>query len=636
MSGFEIVGVVLGVLPLIQETAKGLHGVFSDAQTWWQFEREFETFIATLETEHIKFSQNLEILLAELDISDEDRDKLQNDSTCTLWYSAHVQAQLQQRIQKQYYSWFMRQMHDMNTALNSLHEILRQGKVCFFSDSSNSRPWTNMAPQKVYDLDRKSLESELFRLRTSFSHSKDYLITKVTQINDAIYGFLERASKVPSSTASGRRKGATSKPSLGAKSAANSFYECLQTQLKCCCQSSHACGVTVSKDNGGRDKLQMMILFREADTRTQIKIESVFEAAAIPESAPSKLDEVALMKQNVSMKNRAEDIRKKSSKSIFVLAASSLSRPSDRLNLPDPKDPLKKPSRRSRFRKSVSSFIGSKEEETATQDQQVTVAKPQRAVRFAAPDPAAEKSFTVKTNARVPLIHDLCTSISGEPLQSSLGYFHETADNRLLVGLDPADQNIIQQHEIETIEHFLKTTPRRDIRIKVGYDLALAIVNLGGSPWVPRSWNKTDLFLVRNPTDPSPQPFLSHTSLKKTLVGEMQTSAAKKARSILFSLGVLLLELVFREKLESQPFRERLMGTDGKPNEETDFATALLWQQRVEEEFGDELADAIKRCLVCMFDLAPAPDLNSSAFVQAVWQQVLLPVDKFLSAWRRA
>lgn len=205
----------------------------------------------------------------------------------------------------------------------------------------------------------------------------------------------------------------------------------------------------------------------------------------------------------------------------------------------------------------------------------------------------------------------------------------------LHLNLDPTDQASIQQYKFETIEDFLKATPRRDIRIKVGYDLALAIVILGGSPWVPLTWNKKDLFLVTDPSNPVPQPYLNHDSLRQILAVAQEGSAAKKARSTLFSLGVLLLELVFREELESQPFRAKLMGSDGAPNEETDFVTALLWQQRVEEEFGDELADAIKRCLICMFDLAPSPDLNSSAFIQAIWQQVLLPVDKFLSAWNR-
>lgn len=130
---------------------------------------------------------------------------------------------------------------------------------------------------------------------------------------------------------------------------------------------------------------------------------------------------------------------------------------------------------------------------------------------------------------------------------------------------------------------------------------------------------------MRDPSNPTQHPYLSHDPLRQILAVGQEGSAAKKAHSTLFPLGVLLLELVFREKLESQPFRAKLMGSDGAPNKETDFVTTVLWQPRVEEEFEDELADAIKRCLICMFDLAPWLDLNSSAFIQAIWQQVLLP-----------
>ncbi|KAM5349249.1 hypothetical protein ACJ41O_005756 [Fusarium nematophilum] len=129
MSGFEIAGLVLGVFPLVQETAKGLRNVFADVQTWWRFETEFEAFVSAMETEHIKYSQNLEILLGELEIPEDDRNSLQNDPTCTLWYDLRIRAQLRQRIQDRYYDWFMRQLRDMNAALNSLHGILTYGKV---------------------------------------------------------------------------------------------------------------------------------------------------------------------------------------------------------------------------------------------------------------------------------------------------------------------------------------------------------------------------------------------------------------------------------------------------------------------------------------------------------------------------
>lgn len=132
MSGFEIAGIVLGAFPLLQDAAKRLRVVFGDVKTWWRFETEFEVFISSIETEHIKYSLSLEILLSDLDVSDEDREQLQNDSTCGLWHHSPIQAYLRQRIQDRYYGWFMGQLNDINTALQDLHQILTSGKVSWF------------------------------------------------------------------------------------------------------------------------------------------------------------------------------------------------------------------------------------------------------------------------------------------------------------------------------------------------------------------------------------------------------------------------------------------------------------------------------------------------------------------------
>lgn len=60
-----------------------------------------------------------------------------------------------------------------------------------------------------------------------------------------------------------------------------------------------------------------------------------------------------------------------------------------------------------------------------------------------------------------------------------------------------------------------------------------------------------------------------------------------------------------------------------------------MWQRKVEEELDYEFSDAIKRCLVCMFEQATTPDMGNSNFVQAAWQQVVKPIDSFLAAGNR-
>ncbi|KAG6358600.1 hypothetical protein INS49_012118 [Diaporthe citri] len=238
-------------------------------------------------------------------------------------------------------------------------------------------------------------------------------------------------------------------------------------------------------------------------------------------------------------------------------------------------------------------------------------------------------------------IDDLCQAIkppvrpSDDTNTSKLGYLESRARNRILLELDPENQIPLQDYEINSLESFLKATPRRDARLKVGRDLALAILSLGASSWTPATWTAKDLFLVRDPEVPVPQPYFRHASLRDSLESNDPRSTSTQTRASLFAIGVLLLELVFRDQLENQSFRAALMGADMMPTAATDLATALMWQQKVEEELGYDLADAIKRCLVCMFEQATTLDLGNSSFVQAVWQQVVRPIDSFLTAWNR-
>jgi hypothetical protein len=129
MSGFEIACEILGVFPILYDGGKDLKGVYRNFRTWWRFDREFEDFISGIDREHIAFSQNLDILLSSLDLSDDDRERLQNGVDSRLWHQPHIQQELRRRLQDRYYPWFVRQLTDIDEALKELHGLLPIGKV---------------------------------------------------------------------------------------------------------------------------------------------------------------------------------------------------------------------------------------------------------------------------------------------------------------------------------------------------------------------------------------------------------------------------------------------------------------------------------------------------------------------------
>lgn len=136
MSGIEIAGLVLGAYPVLLSTAKDLREVFKDVKTWWRFEREFVNFLSEVETEHIKYSLSLQVLLEDLDISEEEKENLQGNYIAPGWHDVQTRAELRRRIQDRYYDWFMRQLAAMNKALEDLQRLLPVVKVrlslCFY------------------------------------------------------------------------------------------------------------------------------------------------------------------------------------------------------------------------------------------------------------------------------------------------------------------------------------------------------------------------------------------------------------------------------------------------------------------------------------------------------------------------
>lgn len=336
MSGIEVVGIVLGAYPVLLSTAKDLRDVFKDAKTWWRFEREFENFLSAVETEHIKYSLNLEILLEDLDIPEERKESLQIDATGLGWHDVQTQTELRRRIQDRYYSWFMRQLFAMNRALGDLQRLLPivEGKVftCFCTRSLRVRKSCSNLFQDHY-MNLSVLEKEMLRLRTCFTHQKDGLLDEVRGCNNEIFAFLERASHLSGARTAHpplhpRKQTA---PLLSLQSDASDLYEIFQKHLRCNCISGHCCGITVSRTDGSRDQAtvgHLKMLFWDGLSRLQVEVVSIPapENKTIAPAGPAtdKLEDVSSLHQHLSAKNRLKAVHKRAPKALFALVASSI------------------------------------------------------------------------------------------------------------------------------------------------------------------------------------------------------------------------------------------------------------------------------------------------------------------------
>jgi hypothetical protein len=197
--------------------------------------------------------------------------------------------------------------------------------------------------------------------------------------------------------------------------------------------------------------------------------------------------------------------------------------------------------------------------------------------------PTTATTQEIRTQEKV--IEDMCSAIQQQ--EPYMGFL-EIEDAKLLFHQD-LDAGT-PPPKVETLDEFMEATPRRDARLKLGLSITWNILKLGPS-WIPESWHKSSLVLLRT-SELLPNPYISHQSIHKILKSP-STPEASRARASLLTLGILLLELLFHDTLENQPFRANYLNGHGKPNNMTDFCTAMEWQKKVEAEFGDRLADAI-------------------------------------------
>ncbi|KAK7422979.1 hypothetical protein QQX98_001269 [Neonectria punicea] len=622
MSGFEVAGIVLGAFPILTESCKDLRSVFRSVKSWWRFENDFDNFVAAIQREQIAFSQNLEILIDPLDLPDVDKETLQNDSGSDLWHQPRVQMQLRRRVQGRYHEWFMEQLADINSAVNKLHKLLPIGKV--------------------YLIDSTSLEGEMFRLKTSFSSQKDELLKIIKDRNEDLFQFLSRASHVAQATKAKPSVSATSiTPFLTFQSQARQIYECVQRHWTCTCTGVHPCGVTISPDLEKKETLEMRLLFREEAKLTNLKVRLDVARPKVPQpqACPTKDEDLAVLRKQMALK---EQMKKKVDKSprgfLYSLGAAAMSsiearaRPESKSwDLERPPARLKKRLFPSRDKKQV---VASDSVSLATSGTSSTsvVTEPTRRVRFAEDDSTASSEQMPEP---ATLMQDLCSLIKAPVDDPEVRFWDSGLESRVLLLSDSTESTQPQEDQLKSLEDFVQATSRRDKRLEQAVLVLHTLLCLGPLPWVPLTWKKSQVFLHAPDWDTNePKPYLSHASLKLAILDKPASlTPAEKAKTCMFAIGVLLLELLFRESLERQPYRAGFLGPTGQPNEFTDLCTAMQWQKRVEEECGYGLADAIRRCILCSFDAAP--DLSNPLFVQAVWQGVGEPVEEFLSAWKR-
>lgn len=144
MSGFEIVGVVLGALPLAISAIKGIQQLADAAERAIKFEANYKTDLADLEQEKLVFETLIEILVRPLALDETiDTDELVrqivSDTGAGTWCKENVEKALQARLGK-FHGAFLITINDMKEQCIQLLDCLGYGNLRVVSTSPRILP----------------------------------------------------------------------------------------------------------------------------------------------------------------------------------------------------------------------------------------------------------------------------------------------------------------------------------------------------------------------------------------------------------------------------------------------------------------------------------------------------------------
>lgn len=229
-------------------------------------------------------------------------------------------------------------------------------------------------------------------------------------------------------------------------------------------------------------------------------------------------------------------------------------------------------------------------------------------------------------NAYSTPIDSFCHVLSHKAsTDTCLGYVEDDR-KRFYLQVAPVEQ-LSQSFEAKTFYSLMDPNTPLSLRLKVAVTTAFLVGTLGATPWLTPEWASSELFLVPDLSSTAPQPYVVRT-LPQAFREKGKCPISSPRRKILLVLGVALLELLFGETLESQPFRSQLPSDDPWL---VDLCAALQWQQQAELKYGQQYANAIGWCLSRSIDVTH--NMGDSASIEGFWTEVISPLEEFIRIW---
>lgn len=247
--------------------------------------------------------------------------------------------------------------------------------------------------------------------------------------------------------------------------------------------------------------------------------------------------------------------------------------------------------------------------------------------------PAPEKSEI----DRADIIQNFCFTIQkAKCAHSCLGVLIDEMNKKHYVWL-PSGQSLLSHSATTvTLETLLsRQRPSRKERLALGVKLASSVVQLHGTGWLSEGWCNRDIVFLCDSAD-STKALIEAPLVRRRLGSALTSNSVERSGSqvvrcnrTLLSLGIVLLELWFWEKLEDI---HRSCYGDGVPTSTTDTGAYVIADELITHLYNDALenyGDAVRRCIRGLDHRET--DLEKDDYKREVCEKIIGPLEENLA-----
>ncbi|KAF3042184.1 hypothetical protein E8E12_008863 [Didymella heteroderae] len=191
MSGVEIAGLVLGVLPLLIQGIESYNEGLDPIKSFMRWDKELPQCIRKLRNQHVHYAQTMRILLEPITAEVELAEMMTDPGSSRLWRDKQMAAKLQDRLQESY--------HAYQGTIADIERIAKQIASKLDLDRASEQLRRNDLEALLVANPKKSNDKFEIRKRIRFGMSKKTVKALLEELNDCnreLERFTEKSEKI--------------------------------------------------------------------------------------------------------------------------------------------------------------------------------------------------------------------------------------------------------------------------------------------------------------------------------------------------------------------------------------------------------------------------------------------------------